>query len=430
MSDLLARWPDWSHPSMGIMVVQWSLLLALASAAGSLTQRHAGLPKLVGYAAVGTVVGLIGFPGAAWPLSGIGLFLLELGIAVVLFDAGARISLRWFRHNPMVLVQSLVESLATFAAVFALLHALGVPAALARPLAVIAIAASPSVLTRVVMDMRASGPVTERSIVLSTLNTLYALAVGTAMARLAALPRDGSADGTVFAALSVLGVSLVVALLVTAVMRAALAVMNPTSENTSILLLALIAAGAALADHFGGSAALSALLAGLMLKQISPRPWSDTRQLGTAASLLVMLMFVLVSTVAAQAEWGVAIAGFALALVAARFVAKAFGLAIASVGSGMRLPQTFWVGCAMAPMSSVALLLASQFATTSPTIGAAAADIALPAILVTEVLGAVLAAYALYRAGEGGKPLSSNPPFLRDSGRIPLDDGRGDEVSE
>ena len=415
MAELQAFWTDWSHRSVGLPVLQWSLLLALASAAGYLTQRYLGLPKLIGYAAVGTVVGLIGFPGAAWPLRGVGLFLLELGIAVVLFEAGARIPLRWFRHNPMVLVQSLVESLATFAAVFALLHSMDVQASVARPLAVIAVAASPSVLTRLVRDMRASGPVTERAIVLSTLNTLYALAVGTAMARTMMLPREGQSDGTVYAVLTVLGLSLLVAALITLVTRAALLVMNPTSENTSILLLALIAAGAALADQLGGSAALSALLAGLMLKQIHPRPWTGTRQLGTAASLLIMLMFVLVSTVAAQADWGTAVAGLALALVGARFLAKVIGLALASFGSGMRMRQAFWVGCAMAPMSAVALLLTSQFASVSPTSGMAAADIALPAILVTEVLGAVIATYALFQAGEGNKPLSSNPAVIRDS---------------
>ena len=79
--------------------------------------------------------------------------------------------------------------------------------------------------------------------------------------------------------------------------------MSPTSENTSILLLALIAAGTALAAHMGGSAPLAALLGGMLLKQLNPRPWAWPRQLGTASSLLTMLMFVLVSIVAAQADW-------------------------------------------------------------------------------------------------------------------------------
>ena len=114
MNEILAIWAEWIKPSAGLPTVQWSILLALAAAAGHLVNRYTGLPKVVGYSAVGAFAGLAGFTGAVWPLQGIGLFLLELGVAVVLFEAGGRISLRWFRHNPMVLVQSLAESALTF----------------------------------------------------------------------------------------------------------------------------------------------------------------------------------------------------------------------------------------------------------------------------------------------------------------------------
>ena len=54
----------------------------------------------------------------------------------------------------------------------------------------------------------------------------------------------------------------------------------------------------------------------------------------------------------------------------------------------------------MAPMSSVALLMVSQFATTSPDLGPGISSIALPAILLMEVLGAIVATFALHRARE------------------------------
>lgn len=404
MNELLAFWADWTKPSAGLPTLQWSLLLAVAAAAGHLLQRYVGLPKVAGYALVGTFAGLAGFSGTRWPLQGTGLFLLELGIAVVLFEAGARISLRWFRHNPMVLVQSALESAVTFTAVYWVLRWFDISASVAQPLALICVAASPAVLTRVVIDARASGPVTERAIVLSTLNTLYALTIGTAMAGLLGTTRDAALAFTFYPVAKVLGLSFVVAALMALAMRLALRVMNPTSENTSMLILALIAAGAALAAHLDGSAALSALLAGLLLKQLNPRPWAWPRQLGTAASILTMLMFVLVSTMAAQADWSGAVAGLVLAVVATRSVAKILSLTAASFGSGMRPMQALWMGCAMSPMSSVALLLTSQFATASALLGPAISSTALPAILLMEVLGAAIATVALYRAGESSKP--------------------------
>ena len=140
MNEILTFWAQWLRPSAGLPTVQWSLLLAAATMAGYLCQRHIGLPKVVGYSLVGTFAGLAGFSGALWPLQGIGLFLLELGMALVLFECGGRLPLRWFRHNPMVLVQSVAESALTFFAVYWVLLWLQVPERAAGPLAIVALA--------------------------------------------------------------------------------------------------------------------------------------------------------------------------------------------------------------------------------------------------------------------------------------------------
>jgi len=399
MSELMAIWADWLRPSAGLPTVQWALLLALAAAAGHLLQRHMGVPKVVGYSLVGALAGLAGFSGTRWPLEGLALFLLELGIAVVLFEAGGRVALRWFRHNPMVLLQSLFEALLTAYAVTSALRWMGVPSAVAEALGLIAMAASPAVLSRVVMDTGASGPVTERALVLSTLNTLYALTLVSARAGVMHRPHTGAWE-TLYPVLVVLGVSFIVGGVLALVLRMALRVMIPTSENTSMLLIALIAAAAAVAAHLGGSAPLAALLGGILLKQLNPRPWAWPRQLGSAASILITLMFVLVSLVAAQAPWNPAVAGLVGALVVVRLGAKLVGVQLANWGSGTSWRQAFWTGCAMAPMSAVALLLVTQFVASSLTLGPQIASIALPAILLMEVLGAVAATFALYRAGE------------------------------
>jgi Kef-type K+ transport system membrane component KefB len=399
----MAIWAEWLKPSAGLPTVQWSLLLAVAAAAGHLVQRYTGLPKVVGYSLVGTVAGLAGFSGAAWPLQGIGLFLLELGVAIVLFEAGGRIALRWFRHNPMVLLQSLLEAALTFLFVYYLMRWMDVRPAVAEALALIAMAASPAVLSRVVMDTRAAGPVTERAMVLSTLSTLYALTLVSARAGMMHRPNNTLAD-TLYPVAVVLGLSVVVGAALALALRIALRVMSPTSENTSILLITLIAAGTALAAHFGGSAPLAALLGGMLLKQLNPRPWAWPRQLGTASSLLIMLMFVLVSVVAAKADWNPAVAGLVAALVVARAAAKVLGVGAANWGSGINWHQAFWTGAAMSPMSSIALLLVSQFMVSSLTLGPRIASIALPVILLMEVLGAMIATLAVYQAGESSKP--------------------------
>ncbi len=399
MNEIMAIWADWLKPSAGLPTVQWSLLLAAAAAVGHLLQKHTGLPKVVGYSVTGALAGLAGFSGGAWPLQGIALFLLELGLSVVLFEAGGRLALRWFRHNPMVLVQSVLESLLTAVLVTYTLRWMGVRPTVAEAIGLVAIAASPAVLSRVVMDTRASGPVTERAMTLSTLGALYALVL--VSARVGVMHRPPAELGEMlFPVLVVFGVSFVVGAVLALALRMALRVMSPTSENTSMMLIALIAAATALASHFGGSAPLAALLGGMLLKQMNPRPWAWPRQLGTASSLLTMLMFVLVSVVAAKAPWNPSVAGVVIALVLARSAAKIIGVAAGNWGSGTSWKQAFWTGCAMAPMSSIPLLLVSQLAGSSPSNGPSIANIALPAILLMEVLGAIIATFALHSVRE------------------------------
>ena len=330
----LAAWTSPLPATPGPLTLEWALLLAAAAFAGHLVQRWLGLPKLIGYAVLGALAGLAGYAGTAWPLSGIGLYLLELGIAMVLFEAGARLPLRWLRHNPMVLVQSLAEALLTFAAVLAALRGLGMALPAARALAVVAVASSPAVLMRVAHDLRASGPVTDRATALATLNTLYALTLGTAMLH--------------------------------------------TIDRGDVPVLASL-----------------------------------------AGSVLSMLMFVLVSSMAAQADWGGALGRATLALIGARLAAKVASVALTGPASALSLRQSLWTGLALMPMSAVALLLTSQFVVAAPTIGARVAAIALPAILLSELLGAVLVHAVLVRGGEALPP--SRRPESPEAG-APKDD--------
>lgn len=403
MIDLMLNWSEWIKPSAGLPTVQWALLLALAAAAGHHLQRHLGLPKVLGYSIVGALAGFSGYTTASWPLDGIARFMVELGLSIVLFEAGGRLSLRWLRHNPMLLVQSLAEAVASYLAALWVLELFEVEPALHVPLALLLVATSPAVLMRVASDLRASGPVTDRVITLAALNTFYVLALGGVMARL--LGRSPAAlTDAIYPVILLLVATVLVGALLAYALRKALLFMSPTSENTAVLQLALIAAGTALAAHFGGSAPLAALLAGILLKTLHPRPWSWPRKFGTASAILTILMFVLVSMAAAQAPWDWQAWSLMAALVLARALAKLAAIALAGIGSGASPRQALWTASALWPLSAVALLLVSQFAEFAPHIGEQVAALALPLILFMEVLGALMAMLALQRAGEAGRP--------------------------
>ncbi len=397
-------WTQWLPASLELHTLQWATLLAAAALLGYVLQRHWHIPKVVGYALVGSGAGLLGLGHTLWPVQGGILLLLQLTMSVVLFECGGRITLRWFRHNPMVLVQSLLEAGLTYGAVFWSLRALGLEPTTACALGLIAMAASPVVLARVVQDMRASGHVTDRALVLATLSTLYALMLGCVQVQWLAQDAVAPWWQGIWPAAQVLLSSAAVALVLCAVMRLALSWMSPLSESTSLLLLCLIAAGTAIAELIGGWAPLTALLAGMLLKQWQLRPWTWPRQLGTASSLLSLLMFVLVSAIAAQVAWTASMAAAVVVLIVVRLLAKAVGVGLGNMGSGASWHQAVWVAGAMMPMSAVALLLTLKFIAAAPDAAQALIATAMPAIWVLELAGAIAVALSLRRAGETEAP--------------------------
>jgi Kef-type K+ transport system membrane component KefB len=90
----------------------WPLVLLLAWFVGERLHEAWQLPRVSSYVAVGLVASLFNLPGLT------DAFLANVALALVLFELGYRINLRWFRHNPWVLALGLVESALTFALVY------------------------------------------------------------------------------------------------------------------------------------------------------------------------------------------------------------------------------------------------------------------------------------------------------------------------
>lgn len=424
-SNFSQIWVSSPESWAGVAGLEWALVLALAALGGYAFQRRLGLPRVLGYAAVGMLAGLFGFGQGLWPLEGAARFIIELGAAVVLFECGGRLHLMWLRRNPMVLVQSLLEASLAYFAVFWTLKGMGLPALVASPLGLIAMAASPILLSRISADMHSAGSVTDRALALSTLSTLYALTLGMAKARLYATARPGSNLGSVAAqeqslwdklepmlhVLHVLGASVLVALVLYGLIRLALRLMSPLSENTVILVLALICAAAVTASILGGSAPLAALLGGMLLRQFYARPLPWGGRLGPLSTLVGMVMFVLVACAATQTTWSGATMSFVMALISVRLLAKAIGVGAASWGSATSWRQTIWTAGAMAPLSVVALLITASFgdvvrySAQGSNLSTVIVEVALPSILLMELLGALLATWTLRRSGEARNTL-------------------------
>ncbi|MCK7500427.1 MAG: hypothetical protein MZW92_66765 [Comamonadaceae bacterium] len=166
-------------------VVFWGALALVAGALlGEAARRWFGVPRIVGCSAVGLAIGLAGFGGGM--LAGPARLVVDLALALLLFELGSRVRLRWLQANPALLATSALEAFASLAAIYLVLRWAGQPVHVALACATLCTSASGAVIARVAGELKSAGQVTERMIVLTALNTLLAVLAHKPRHRLAA----------------------------------------------------------------------------------------------------------------------------------------------------------------------------------------------------------------------------------------------------
>lgn len=390
------HWPAGIQPPGPVF---WAaLLLVVGALAGEVIARKSRLPRVVGYTAAGCAAAWAGM-GPEMPLDGMARLVVDVALALLLFEIGSRVRLRWLRFNPALFWTSLAEATLGGAGVFAALYWLGLPATTAACCAVLAIPSSAAVAGRVAMELGADGQVTDRMILLTALNTLFAVL---ALTLLEAWWHAG--EGTdVPAALGLLAQSFFGSLLVAALLAAVVALvarrLDLRNESSVLLVLGLVVLAIGAARAASLSTLLVPLLAGMLLRNVTERPWVWPRHFGTAGGVVVLMMFVIVGaswSPAVLAAGGVA----ALALLVVRVVAKGLAVVALARPAGATLRQGFALAVTLTPLSGTVLVMLSDIHATAPALAASVMPIVLTAVAVLELLGPIAVQAALRLAGE------------------------------
>lgn len=394
--------PPWSLQADTL--VGAALLALLAAVLGELVWRRLRWPRLLGYSVVGTAVALTG-GGASGHEPALRLA-IDCALALLLFEAGARLNLRWLARNPWLLATSLAEAALAAGAVWWVLRSLAVAPEVAAPLALIATSASPAVLQRVVGELRAAGQVTERLLALAALNTLYAvLALKLFSAGLLL-----SDPGTWLNAVSPVLFSFCGSILLGAALGEGLALIarrfDLREDNAMVLLLAAVLLALVIAKTLQLSALLVPLLAGIWLRNRSERPWVWPRHFGSAGGVLVLVLFVAVASAWRFDSLGATL-GVAAALVLARAVAKALAVLLLARPSGLGLGQALCLGSALLPMSATAWVMALEFSLHHPAAGAQLMPVLLSCLALLELSAPLVVMFSLRAAGEIDAPARS-----------------------
>jgi len=399
VSDLFFL-PAWPLP---LQALPWYALLLLAAAiAGEALQRLLRLPRVLGWIVAGVVLG----PHASGALGAQDLAglrgVLEVAIGMVLFELGQRVDLQWLRRNPWLLAASLLECGLSFGAMFVLLLALDAPPLLAAVAAAIGVATAPAVILVVVRDLRAQGQVTERALLLTALNNIVAfLSVSMLLAWLAHEYAGGWRIALGHPLYLITG-SLALAGALAGVTLALLQLLGRRDEAQFISAVALVVLAVWAAGALKLSVTLTLLGYGTLLRAIDRRRHFVSLDFGRVGRIFVMLLFAIT---AASLDLRLLPAG-ALAgatLVAARYLGKTLGIFAFARPSGMTLRKASLVSLGLMPMSGLAVVLVSQTAELYPKIGVSLATVVVSATVMLELLGPLVAHFALIKAGDAAE---------------------------
>ena len=377
-----------------------ALTLLVGALLGGIVHRGLGLPRIVGYSAAGMLVAALSKgQGDGSILHGAYRVIVDLALALLLFELGSRVSLGWLRVNPMLLLTSMLESVLGFWVVFGVLRWFGLEAHLSLAGAALLGVGSAAMAGRVAAELKSAGQVTERMLVLGALNTLYAVLLMKLVIGWLHLDRQGDwVQGIAQPLYTFIGSVLLAAVLAGAV-GWVLRRFDLKDENSVLLLLGLVLLALTAARLLALSTLLVPLLAGVLLRNVSERPCIWPRHFGTAGGVLVLMLFVVVG-----AAWsmqalaaGALVAAVALGLLA---LTKVVVLALTAHFSGIRLRQGLGLAVSLMPVSVTSLVLLSDLQVSHPEIAQGLTPIVLSAVAIMALLGPVLVQGGLGLAGE------------------------------
>ncbi len=395
MSELFFL-PSW--PPAG--AIPWYALLLLAAAiAGELTRRWLRLPRLLGWIAAGVLLGphATGLIDAA-TLGGM-RGILDVAVGFVLFELGQRVDLGWLRRNPSLLATSVLESALAFAAIFVVLLALEARPLFAALAAAIGIATGPAVVLSLTRELRAQGQVTERMLLLTSLNCVYAFITVSMLVAWLHHEYSGEWLSILSHPLYLIVGSLLLALAFALATLGLLALLGRREDAQFIAVLALVVAAVYAASLLKLSGVLVLLGYGVMARAFDVKRRFVSLAFGRLGQILFILLFAIT---AASLDIGLLPAGAlaGAALIAARYAGKALGVLALAPLSGLSMRKASLLALGLMPMSGVALVLLHDTAALFPRLGPDLSGVVVSAIVMLEVLGPAVAYFALVRAGE------------------------------
>jgi Kef-type K+ transport system membrane component KefB len=375
-------------------------LLVLGLIAGEAFRRYLSLPRITGYAVAGVLLG----PEVSGLLSRDTLFelrlLIDLSIGLVIFELGFRLNADWLRRNRWLSVAALAESAVCFAAIYGALAVFGFRPILAATAAAIGTATSPAVVMLVSSELRSEGQVTERMLLFTAVNTVFAYVVLTLLLPFLHFEQQADWRMAVLHPIYLFAGALLAGYLACLLLLQLARWVGKREERQFVLLIAVIVLAIGIAHSLNLSVPLAVLTLGMLARNRDRGHALLPVRLGYGAQLFFVILFVLTGASLEFHAFGAAAIGAVAAFIVMRFLGKALAVVALGRASGISLRASAWLAVALLPMSGLAVVMVRDTVSLYPSFGRELAAVVLSVIVVLELVGPIATQLALRRAGE------------------------------
>lgn len=393
-SWFLPSWP----PAFGELVRFGALLLA-GLLGGELVHRLASLPRVTGYVLAGVACGPHALDLVHAPmLAGTRVF-VDLALGLVVFELGHRLDLDWLGRNRWLALAAMGESLGAFLAIYAGLLYFDYPPLLAAAAAAVGTATSPAVVMVVAHELRASGQITERMLLFTAVNCVFAYVALTLLLPFLHLEHETNWRSAILHPLYLLGGAGLLGFFGCQLLLVIARWLGKREDRQFILMMAVVVLMVGCARALNVPVVVALLALGMLARNFDDDHVLLPLRFGYAGQLLFVVLFVLSG---ASLDFGglQTVAAVTAVFVVVRFLGKAIAILVLGRLSGLRAGGAGLLSLSLLPMSGLAVVMVYDTAVLYPRFGAELAAVVLSAVALLELVGPLATQFALRRAGE------------------------------
>jgi len=379
--------------------VLFGLLLVGGLLGGEVARRFFLLPRIVGYVLIGMLFGHAGLGLLSSRLIHQNQVFLDISLGLILFELGRRLDYQWLRRNRWLFATAIAESAFAFVAVYFGLRYFDYEPLFSAIAAAIGVATSPAVVLLVAHELRSEGQLTERMLLLTAVNSVFAFFCATLLLPFLHMEHHAAWPESLLQPLYILLGSLLIGLAVSFLVLSFASWLGKREDRQFIMLVSMIVLAVALARLLNLSVLVTLITVGVLARNLDFSHKLMAVEFGHGGQLFFVILFVLAGASlrfdALPHVWA-AVAAF----IVLRFLGKGLAILLFARFSGQSLGAGGLLSIALLPMSGLAIVMVQDTSNLYPEFGAALSAVVLSAVAILELIGPLATQFALKRAGE------------------------------